>query len=178
MVRAALIRRRKFWCAPARGIVDFGGRLRPVIHAGGPAAQASGHQPGVVADPRILAFEPFGTEERQLITYSIQGRDFSRGPNGVQIPTTRAARTAVTIADLVNPAPSYFDPLGPDDVQHLVPIRWSASGGATAATRCDRGPRLSGRRLNARSLSPAPQAGCCLPDRGTRTSAEPGLRSG
>ena len=36
----------------------------------------------------------------------------------------------------------------------------------------------SGRRLNARSLSPAPRAGCCPPDRGTRTWAEPGLRSG
>ena len=27
-----------------------------------------------------------------------------------------------TIADVVNPAPSYFDPLGPDYVQHLVPM--------------------------------------------------------
>ncbi|MBV8718063.1 MAG: hypothetical protein JO020_27315 [Chloroflexi bacterium] len=67
---------------------------------------------------------PFGTEERELIAYGIEGRDFTRGPTGAPIINDQGRQDWMqwTIADVVNPAPSYFDPLGPDYVQHLVPM--------------------------------------------------------
>lgn len=65
---------------------------------------------------------PFGTEERQLIAYGIEGRDFTRGPSGAPILTDQGRLDLMqwVVADIVNPAPSYFDPLGPDFVQHVV----------------------------------------------------------
>jgi putative aldouronate transport system substrate-binding protein len=71
----------------------------------------------------VLA-SPFGTEERELIAYGIEGRDFTRGQNGAPIINDQGRQDWMqwTIADVVNPAPSYFDPLGPDYVQHLVPM--------------------------------------------------------
>ena len=65
---------------------------------------------------------PFGTEERELIAYGLEGRDFSRGPNGAPVLNDqgRADWMQWVVADIVNPAPSYFDPLGPDYVQHVI----------------------------------------------------------
>jgi putative aldouronate transport system substrate-binding protein len=65
---------------------------------------------------------PFGTEERELIAYGIEGRDFSRGPNGAPILNDQGRKDwmQLVMADVVNPAPPYFDPLGPDYVQHVV----------------------------------------------------------
>ena len=67
---------------------------------------------------------PFGTEERELIAYGIEGRDFSRGPTGAPILNDQGRQDWMqwVIADVVNPAPSYFDPLGPNYVQQLVPM--------------------------------------------------------
>ncbi|MBV9319958.1 MAG: hypothetical protein JO106_08595, partial [Mycobacterium sp.] len=71
-----------------------------------------------------LIASPFGTEERELMAYGIEGRDFTRGPNGAPVLTDQGRQDWMqwVVADIVNPAPYYFDPLGPDYVQHLVPM--------------------------------------------------------
>jgi putative aldouronate transport system substrate-binding protein len=69
----------------------------------------------------VLA-SPFGTEERELIAYGIEGRDFTRGDNGAPVLNDQGRLDWMqwVVADIVNPAPSYFDPLGPNYVQHVV----------------------------------------------------------
>ena len=50
------------------------------------------------------------------------GTGETRGPNGAPVLTDqgRLDQMQWVVADIVNPAPSYFDPLGPDYVQHVV----------------------------------------------------------
>jgi putative aldouronate transport system substrate-binding protein len=69
----------------------------------------------------VLA-SPFGTEERELIQFGLEGRDFTRNQDGAPILNDdgRADWMQWVVADIVNPAPVYFDPLGPDYVQHVV----------------------------------------------------------
>jgi putative aldouronate transport system substrate-binding protein len=69
----------------------------------------------------VLA-SPFGTEERELIAYGMEGRDFTRGSSGAPVLNDQGRLDWMqwVVADIVNPAPSYFDPLGPNYVQHVV----------------------------------------------------------
>lgn len=69
-----------------------------------------------------LLAAPFGTEERELIAYGIEGRDFKRSESGAPVLNDQGRLDLMqwVVADIVNPAPSYFDPLGPEYVQHVV----------------------------------------------------------
>lgn len=70
-----------------------------------------------------LLAAPFGTEERELISYGIEGRDFTRDQNGAPVINDNPGRVetmANTVNGIVNPPPVYFDPLGSDYTQHVL----------------------------------------------------------
>jgi len=71
-----------------------------------------------------LLAAPFGSEERELISYGIEGRDFSRSDKGAPILNDqgRADLMLTTIQNVVNPAPAYFDPVGGDYVPHVISV--------------------------------------------------------
>jgi putative aldouronate transport system substrate-binding protein len=71
-----------------------------------------------------LLAAPFGTEERELIQYGLEGRDFTR--NAINAPVLneqgRAEVMVTTFQNVVNPAPVYFDPLGGEYVPHVIDV--------------------------------------------------------
>jgi putative aldouronate transport system substrate-binding protein len=72
-----------------------------------------------------LLSAPFGTEERELIAYGIEGRDFSRSATGAPVLNDdpgRVENMLTTIQNIINPPPVYFDPLGPEYVPHVIGV--------------------------------------------------------
>ena len=71
-----------------------------------------------------LIASPFGTEERELISYGIEGRDFTRNEIGAPIfnDLGRAENMAQVFNGVVNPPPVYFDPKGGDYVPHVIGV--------------------------------------------------------
>jgi putative aldouronate transport system substrate-binding protein len=71
-----------------------------------------------------LIASPFGTEERELIAYGIEGRDFTRNEIGAPIfnDVGRAENMAQIFNGVVNPPPVYFDPIGGDYVPHVISV--------------------------------------------------------
>jgi putative aldouronate transport system substrate-binding protein len=67
---------------------------------------------------------PFGTEERELILYGLEGRDFTRNQIGAPILTElgRAENLSQVANGIVNPQPAYFDPKGTDYVPHVIGV--------------------------------------------------------
>jgi putative aldouronate transport system substrate-binding protein len=71
-----------------------------------------------------LLAAPFGTEEREIISYGLEGRDFTRNEIGAPILTEqgRAEYLLTTLQNVVNPPPVYFDPKGTDYVPHVIGV--------------------------------------------------------
>jgi putative aldouronate transport system substrate-binding protein len=71
-----------------------------------------------------LLAAPFGSEERQLISYGIEGRDFTLSDKGAPLLNDqgRADLMLTTVQNIVNPAPAYFDPVGGDYVPHIISV--------------------------------------------------------
>jgi putative aldouronate transport system substrate-binding protein len=71
-----------------------------------------------------LVASPFGTEERELIAYGIEGRHFTRNDIGAPILNDlgRAETMAQVFNGVVNPPPVYFDPKGGDYVPHVISV--------------------------------------------------------
>jgi putative aldouronate transport system substrate-binding protein len=71
-----------------------------------------------------LIAAPFGTEEREIIAYGLEGRDFTR--NNINAPVLsefgRSEYMGQVFNGIVNPAPVYFDPLGGDYVPHVIEV--------------------------------------------------------
>jgi putative aldouronate transport system substrate-binding protein len=71
-----------------------------------------------------LLASPFGTEEREVIAYGLEGRDFTR--NAINAPVLsdqgRAEYMGQVFNGVVNPPPVYFDPLGTDYVSHVIGV--------------------------------------------------------
>ena len=72
-----------------------------------------------------LLAAPFGTEERELISYGIDGRDFTRDDTGAPVLNDDPGRVETmltTIQNVVNPPPVYYDPLSTDYVPHVIEV--------------------------------------------------------
>jgi putative aldouronate transport system substrate-binding protein len=71
-----------------------------------------------------LLAAPFGTEEREIIAYGLEGRDFTRNEIGAPILTEqgRAENMSQVFNGIVNPPPVYFDPKGGDYVPHVIGV--------------------------------------------------------
>lgn len=71
-----------------------------------------------------LIASPFGTEEREIISYGLEGRDFTRNAIGAPVfnEQGRAENMGQVFNGVVNPPPVYFDPLGTDYVSHVIGV--------------------------------------------------------
>jgi putative aldouronate transport system substrate-binding protein len=71
-----------------------------------------------------LLAAPFGTEEREIIAYGLEGRDFTRNAIGAPILSEqgRAENMSQVFNGIVNPPPVYFDPKGGDYVPHVISV--------------------------------------------------------
>lgn len=76
---------------------------------------------------RVLNFfaAPFGSEERELIAYGVEGRNFTRNPAGAPVVSDagRPEIMATTFQNVTNPPPAYFDQYGgPEYVTHAIQV--------------------------------------------------------
>lgn len=65
---------------------------------------------------------PFGTEEAQITQFGLEGRDFTFDNQGNPVINDQGRQDMLPWNGIVNPARWYYDPLGPEYVNHVVNI--------------------------------------------------------